>query len=146
MPRMRVGIVDVGANTVRLLVAVRGPRGVAPVREERVQVGLGEEIERKGEIGSAKLREAAEAARLRVATARKERCDLIEVLVTSPGRQSANGDELTKMLRKSTGVPVRRLTAEEEGDLAWRGAVAAAPHLPATVAVCDIGGGSTQVV
>ena len=143
---MRVGVVDVGANTVRLLVASHGPRGIDPVREERVHVGLGEDIERDGAIGRAKLQEAADAARLRVARARKERCDLVEVLVTSPGRQSANGADLTRRLREATGVPVQLLSAEEEGALAWRGAVAAADDLPETVAVCDIGGGSTQVV
>jgi exopolyphosphatase / guanosine-5'-triphosphate,3'-diphosphate pyrophosphatase len=146
MRAMRVGIVDVGANTVRLLVAVRGPRGIEVVREERVQVGLGEEIERGGSIGEKKLREAAEAAERRVARARKEGCELIRVLVTSPGRQSSNGDELTQALRRATRVPVQLLSAEEEGELAWHGAVAAAGDLPETVAVCDIGGGSTQVV
>jgi exopolyphosphatase / guanosine-5'-triphosphate,3'-diphosphate pyrophosphatase len=146
MRRMRVGIVDVGANTVRLLVAVRGAHGIEVVREERVQVGLGEEIEQGGAIGAKKLREAAEAAKLRVARARKEGCELIRVLVTSPGRQSSNGEALTKALREYTSVPVQLLTAEEEGELAWHGAVAAANELPETVAVCDIGGGSTQVV
>jgi exopolyphosphatase/guanosine-5'-triphosphate,3'-diphosphate pyrophosphatase len=146
MRAMRVGIVDVGANTVRLLVAARGPRGIDVVREERVQVGLGEEIERGGSIGEKKLREAAEAAERRVARARKEGCELIRVLVTSPGRQSSNGDELTQALRRATRVPVQLLSAEEEGELAWHGAVAAAGDLPETVAVCDIGGGSTQVV
>lgn len=146
MRGVRVGIVDVGANTVRLLVAVRGPRGIDPIREERVQVGLGEEIERTGAISPEKIRAAAEAAQKRVLTARREGCDLIEVLVTSPGRQSENGDELTQALSESTRVPVRLLSAEDEGALAWHGAVAAAVDLPETVAVCDIGGGSTQVV
>ena len=143
---MRVGIIDVGANTVRLLVAVRGAQGIEVVREERVQVGLGEEIERGGGIGEKKLRETAEAAELRVARARKDGCELIRVLVTSPGRQSSDGEALTEALRVATRIPVQLLTAEEEGRLAWHGAVAAATDLPETVAVCDIGGGSTQVV
>ena len=46
---MRVGIVDVGANTLRLLVASRdGAGGVKSVRAERTQLGLGEEIEQHG--------------------------------------------------------------------------------------------------
>jgi exopolyphosphatase/guanosine-5'-triphosphate,3'-diphosphate pyrophosphatase len=146
MRGVRVGIVDVGANTVRLLVAVRGHRGVDPVREERVHVGLGEEIERTGAISHEKIRAAAEAAQKRVVTARKEGCESIEVLVTSPGRQSGNGEKLTQALSESTRVPVRLLSAEDEGALAWYGAVAPAGDLPETVAVCDIGGGSTQVV
>ena len=45
---VRVGIVDVGANTVRLLVATREEGRLVAVREQRVQLGLGEEIERIG--------------------------------------------------------------------------------------------------
>ena len=142
---MRVGIVDVGANTVRLLVAARDGERLVPVREERVQLGLGEEVERTGELSEEKLEETALTAAARVRRARKLHCAAIEVLVTSPGRQARNGDELVARLGDATGAPTRVLTAEEEGALAWRGAVAAAPALPATVAVCDVGGGSAQI-
>ncbi len=60
---VRVGIVDVGANTVRLLVATAAEDSLVSIREDRVQLGLGEEIERTGRIGEKKLAEAAEAAR-----------------------------------------------------------------------------------
>lgn len=142
---MRVGIVDVGANTLRLLVASAEDGRLVHVREDRVQLGLGEEIERSGGIGDKKLEEAASAVRMHVRRARKLRCTAIEVLVTSPGRQAANGEELVRRLAKATGVPTRVLTSNEEGELAWRGALAAATELAETVAVCDVGGGSAQI-
>lgn len=142
---VRVGIVDVGANTVRLLVAGRDGDSLVAVREERVQLGLGEEIERTGGISDDKLEETALTAAARVRKARKLRCAAIEVLVTSPGRQASNGDELVGRLAHETGVATRVLTAQEEGALAWRGAVGAARGVPATVAVCDVGGGSSQI-
>ena len=57
---MRVAIVDVGANTLRLLVATRSEGGrLEPVREDRRQLGLGEELERSGGlIGEDKLEAA----------------------------------------------------------------------------------------
>jgi exopolyphosphatase/guanosine-5'-triphosphate,3'-diphosphate pyrophosphatase len=145
---VRVGIVDVGANTLRLLVATRDQRGrAAPIREDRRQLGLGEELERTGgTIGEEKLGAAAAVARAHVRRARKLGAASIAVLVTSPGRQSSNGDELVAVLRDATGCDVRVLDADEEGSLAWLGAVAAAVDLPETVAVCDVGGGSAQVV
>ena len=115
------------------------------IREDRAQLGLGEEIERTGRIGEKKLSEAAEAARAHVRRARKLSCTSIAVLVTSPGRQAANGRDLVSRLAAATGVSTRVLTAQEEGELAWRGAVAATTNLPATVAVCDVGGGSAQI-
>jgi exopolyphosphatase / guanosine-5'-triphosphate,3'-diphosphate pyrophosphatase len=148
MPVVRVGIVDVGANTLRLLVATRARDGrVDPLREERRQLGLGEEIVRTGgEIGAEKLEEAAAVARTHVRRARKLGCDAIEILVTSPGRQATNGGELVAALEGATGIRARVLTAEEEGALAWHGALAASGALPETAAVCDVGGGSTQLV
>ena len=140
-----MGIVDVGANTVRLLVASADDGCLVSIREERAQLGLGEEIERAGRIGEKKLAEAAETAKSHVRRARKLSCTSIAVLVTSPGRQAANGQELVSRLAEATGVSTHVLTAQEEGELAWRGAVTAAANLPETVAVCDVGGGSTQI-
>jgi exopolyphosphatase/guanosine-5'-triphosphate,3'-diphosphate pyrophosphatase len=142
---VRVGIVDVGANTVRLLVAARDGHRLVAVREDRVQLGLGDEIERTGLISEEKLEEAADTAAVHVRRARKLRCAAIEVLVTSPGRQASNGGELLARLSESTGALSRVLSAEEEGELAWHGAVAAAAEVPDPVAVCDVGGGSAQI-
>jgi exopolyphosphatase / guanosine-5'-triphosphate,3'-diphosphate pyrophosphatase len=143
---VRVGIVDVGANTLRLLVAAQEDGRLVALREQRVQLGLGEEIERSGVLGEVKLAEAAAVAREHVRRARKLGCDRIDVLVTSPGRQARNGGELASVLREATGVATKVLRPEEEGELAWYGAVATADYPPDSIAVCDVGGGSTQLV
>lgn len=143
---MRVGIIDVGSNTVRLLVAGHGDLGVTPLREERAAVGLAREIERTGSISKTKLREAVALARSLARAATESGASRLEVLVTAPGRQAANGDELVAALAAATGAPVRGLSAEEEGRLAFAGTVATLACPPATVAVCDVGGGSTQLV
>jgi len=146
MTLVRVAVVDVGANTLRLLVAVPDGRSVAAVHQEKEQLGLGEEVERYGYISDLKCAEAVDVARAQTRRARQLGCERIEILVTSPGRQSANSDEFADALAKGTGVPVRILGSEEEGALAWYGAVAALEEPPESVAVCDVGGGSAQVV
>jgi exopolyphosphatase/guanosine-5'-triphosphate,3'-diphosphate pyrophosphatase len=148
IPAVRVGIVDVGANTLRLLVATHAADGrIDPLREERRQLGLGEEIVRTGgSIGAEKLEEAAAVARTHVRRARKLACEAVEILVTSPGRQAVNGAALVEAIDNATGIRPHILSTEEEGALAWHGAIAAAGALPETVAVCDVGGGSTQLV
>jgi exopolyphosphatase / guanosine-5'-triphosphate,3'-diphosphate pyrophosphatase len=145
MRRVRVAIVDVGSNTLRLLVA--GPSGqqVVPLHVEGEALGLGEEIERYGYITAPKSAEAAEVARAQTRRARRLGCERVEIIVTSPGRQSANGDEFAELLSEAAGVRARVLSAEEEGALAWDGAVAALEEPPESIAVCDIGGGSTQI-
>lgn len=144
---MSAAVVDVGSNTIRLLVADVSGSGIAAVREEKAFVGLGAEILHRGEIGPAKLEEATELAARYVRIARKLGADPIEVVVTAPGRQAPNGDELVDGIARATRVPVRLLSPDEEGVLAYRGAIArAADRLPETIAVCDTGGGSTEIV
>jgi exopolyphosphatase / guanosine-5'-triphosphate,3'-diphosphate pyrophosphatase len=143
---MKIGIIDVGSNTVRLLAAERGAGGlVYPLHEARRQVGLGETIERRGRITDAKLAETARAARDYAKLARRLDCERLEVVVTAPGRQSANADDLLGVLHGAVGVTPRVLSAKSEGRFAYLGAVAAAGVLPGLIAVCDVGGGSTEV-
>jgi exopolyphosphatase / guanosine-5'-triphosphate,3'-diphosphate pyrophosphatase len=146
MSPVRVAIIDVGANTLRLLVA--GPSGdrVVAVHEEREQLGLGKEVERYGCISESKTARAMEVARAQTRKARRLGCERVEIVVTSPGRQATNGGEFADALGLAAGVPVRVLSAEEEGALAWEGAVGALDEIPKSVAVCDVGGGSTQMV
>jgi len=138
-----VGVVDVGSNTVRLLVS----HDDRSVLTRRAMLRLGAEVERHGAIGEAKLAEVSETVRSFVAAARSIGVDEIQVLVTSPGRQAANADELVERLTVAARAPVRVLSAADEGRLAFVGALSATRGGGRkTVAVCDVGGGSAQVV
>ena len=145
MHGMRVGVIDVGSNTVRLLVAGAAGGGVVRVRETREVLGLGAEIERTGSLSEAKIEETiatvAECARL----ARVDGAVEVAALITSPGRQARNGAELAERILRSTGVLVRVLSAEDEGRFAYAGALAQAEPRTGLVAVCDVGGGSSQI-
>jgi len=143
---MRVAAIDVGSNTVRLLVATLEDGSVKPVQEERTAVGLAREIERTGLIPEDKITRAAQVARRYARDATKLGAARIEVLVTAPARQGKNGDELVDAISEATRLPVRRLSAEEEGRLAFAGVVSTFPAPPASIAVVDVGGGSTQLV
>jgi exopolyphosphatase/guanosine-5'-triphosphate,3'-diphosphate pyrophosphatase len=111
-----------------------------------VRLGLGAEIEQHGRIGEEKLAELAVAAAEQAETARKLGCERLEVLVTSPGRQSADPRQLQETLERAAAAPVRLLTGEDEGLLAYWGALSCARRLPKSLTVCDVGGGSTQVI
>ena len=107
---------------------------------------LGESIERFGAIPETKLAETANCVAGFVKQARRLGVGRLEVLVTSPGRQAENGDELLNRLAASSGVPVRLLSSVEEGRLAFVGAARATRGTPRRlIAVCDVGGGSAQI-
>lgn len=143
---MRVGVVDVGSNTVRLLVATHVGSRLVALRERRAFLGLGEEVESYGWISDAKLRETARYVRELATEARGLGTHHVEVVVTAPGRQSANSAELVSALAAAARSSVRVLGAEEEGRLSYYGALAGLAKIPDTIAVCDLGGGSTELV
>ena len=109
-------------------------------------LGLGEAVERHGAIPPQKLDQVAVCVAGYVKRAREHGAGDIEVLVTSPGRQAANGDELIARLEEASGVPVRLLSAVDEARLGFAGALAGT-HFPfgRSVAVVDVGGGSAQI-
>jgi exopolyphosphatase / guanosine-5'-triphosphate,3'-diphosphate pyrophosphatase len=145
MGAVRVAVIDVGSNTARLLVADVDD-SVEPVREERVYLGLGAEILAHGGLPEHKVAEGAAVARRFARAARRLGAERLETVVTAPGRQAQDPSALVGALERATKTPVRVLSADEEGRLAYLGAVSRAPQpLPDVVAVCDVGGGSTEI-
>lgn len=141
---MNVAVVDVGSNTIRLLVATRARDGLAVVGRGKRMVGLGADIEQNGSVSAAKLTEAAECLSGFADIAHAAGAALLDVVVASPGRQARNSDQLVHTLSRAAGVHARVLSREDEGRLAFEGASATSTS-DGVVAVCDVGGGSTQI-
>jgi len=137
---MNVAVIDVGSHTVRLLVASREEGELRALREQKAALGLGVEIEQHGRISDTKLHETF------ARSAREAGAVRIETIVTAPGRQSENGPALVELLAEATRTPIRILSPDEEGRLAFDGAVQGAELVADTIAVIDVGGGSTEVV
>jgi len=143
---MRVGVIDVGSNTTRLLVASAGRDGLTPLDKEKMRLSLGGEIERFGVVSDVHVAAAAKAVRKMADIARRHRVATLDVFLTAPGRQAGNAGELVAAISRASGVQARVLTKEEEGTLAYRGAVLTTDlPLPERIAVCDVGGASTEV-
>jgi exopolyphosphatase/guanosine-5'-triphosphate,3'-diphosphate pyrophosphatase len=138
-----VGVIDVGSNTVRVKVAHGGDEVVSA----REMLRLGAEVEDRGVISATKLAETAEVVHRFSDVARAHGATDLEVLITSPGRQAANGEELLKTVAQAGACRARILSSVEEGLLAFNGALSlASPPARRLVAVVDVGGGSAQVV
>jgi exopolyphosphatase/guanosine-5'-triphosphate,3'-diphosphate pyrophosphatase len=138
-----VGVVDVGSNTVRLQVM----RGSELLLSRREMMRLGADVERTGHIPPAKLAEVAGVVADFADSARDAGAAQLEILITSPGRQADNGEELLAVLAEAGRCEARVLSAVEEGRLAFLGALETVePPARRTVAVVDVGGGSAQVV
>ena len=141
---MNVAVIDVGSNTIRLLVGTSEAGGLATVARGKRVVGLGADIERAGAISAPKLAEAVESVEGFVTVARAAGAALLDVVVASPGRQARNSDQLVHLLSRAAGVQARVLSRDEEARLAFDGALDGVEP-GGSIAVVDVGGGSAQV-
>ena len=82
-------------------------------------LGLGAEIERRGRISKSKLAAARETVASLHSRAQRAGCTHVEVLVTSPGRQSTNRSALERSLACGTPKHIRFVTPDEEARLAY---------------------------
>jgi exopolyphosphatase/guanosine-5'-triphosphate,3'-diphosphate pyrophosphatase len=140
-----VGVVDVGSNTLRLLVASVSGRSLTVLTERKAWLRLGADIAESGSISTSKLKAAERVVAEFAREARRHGCWRLQTLVASPGRQARNGDELIARIAASSGSAVRILRADEEAELAFIGATSSVPDRGALTAVVDVGGGSTQL-
>ena len=81
------------------------PAGAARARRRRSSSASARRSSATATSAPAKCAEAVEVARAQTRRARRLGCERIEILVTSPGRQSANSDEFADALARGTGVP-----------------------------------------
>lgn len=145
---MRIATVDIGTNTVLLLVAERGADGsLHSVAERAVITRLGEGVDRTRRLSQAAVARTLECLGEYAAAIRAMHAEHVAVVGTSAMRDAAGGDELRAHARRLLGVDVRVLSGEEEARLTFRGSLGGL-SIPAAgeVAVFDIGGGSTEVV
>jgi exopolyphosphatase/guanosine-5'-triphosphate,3'-diphosphate pyrophosphatase len=139
------GAVDVGANSVHLLVAAVEGDGLVPLLDESVKLGLGDTVEAHGLIaGPAREELVRELARY-AETARSLGARQIAFVGTQPLRRAADARAVVVAVEAATGVPLHVLGHEEEGILNLLGATAGRP-IAAALAVVDVGGGSSEVV
>ena len=145
----RLAAVDVGTNSVLLLVAERGADGVVrPVREEADITRLGRGVDRSGVLSSEGMQATLDALARFAALARQDGAQALVVTATSAARDARNGSEFLDRARARTGATVEILSGDEEARLSYL-AVAqdfAAEAGEAGLLAIDVGGGSTELV
>ena len=143
----RHSVIDVGSNTIHLLVGEVYGSEVLPVTGEKVSARLGAGVEKKGKIEPGRLELAAEAISLFAKIAALNGVAEPTILATSAVRDAENGPELTERVRELTGLKMRLISGEEEAALGFRGAISAVgTSWEGPALVVDLGGGSAQLI
>jgi len=137
--------IDLGSNSVHLLVASVTDGKPTVLRDESELLGLGAVVDLEGTIPETERREAIDAISTYVALAAADGADPITLLATEPLRRAANRSRFCAEVEEAVGRPLHVLSHEEEALLTLLGVTGGEAPANATLVV-DIGGGSTEVV
>jgi exopolyphosphatase / guanosine-5'-triphosphate,3'-diphosphate pyrophosphatase len=141
-PPSRRAAVDVGTNSVRLL--VRDADGTPLAREMEI-TRLGRGVDDTGRLDDESLRRTLDVlARYRKIWSRLEVGD-VRIAATSAVRDAADRERFFTAVRELTGLEARVLTGEDEARVAFLGATSGV-DVPDPTVVLDIGGGSTEII
>jgi len=144
---MRLGAIDIGSNTVRLLVAdVIGGETWRIADQDQVITRLGEDLARTGALGEAPMARTLAAVRDYVARCAQLGANEIHIVATSAVREASNGHAFATAVERATGRRVDVVSGETEARLTLLGVRHGLGRLPGLVLTFDIGGGSTEYV
>ncbi|HEV2318070.1 MAG TPA: Ppx/GppA phosphatase family protein [Thermoplasmata archaeon] len=143
--RSLLGVIDVGSNTARLVVFQSSSAGAVRAIDERKEVPrLGEGTAADGSLSSEAIKRGVTALRRFAKVLESLGVERALAVATSAVREAPNAAAFLDQVERATGIEIRTITGTEEARYAYLG-VASAWEL-ANDLVCDLGGGSLQIV
>ena len=139
----RVGVMDVGSNSVRLVVYdVRG-RAMQPRFNEKVLAGLGRGLGATGRLHPEGVETALAALARFASITRSQKVDSLFAFTTAAVREASDGKTFVDRVRRETGLVLRVLSGAEEARFAAEGVLAGTPGVDGVVG--DLGGSSLEL-
>ncbi len=146
MGSTRRAVIDVGTNSVKLLVADVAGREVRPVSEESVQTRLGQGFFEMRRLQVEPIAYSANVVADFARTARQQGARSIRVIATSAAREATNSDDLISAIAAAAHLNLEILSGEQEADWAFRGVTTDPELAQRHLLLLDVGGGSTQFI
>lgn len=144
---LRLGAIDIGSNSVRLVVAQALPAGgYRLLDEERENTRLATDLARTGRLASQAVETTLATLTRFHQIATGHAVQRMRAIATSAVRDAENGSEFCRLAEERLGLPVEVISSQEEGRLAFLSVARAFDITGRQVAVVDIGGGSTEIV
>jgi exopolyphosphatase / guanosine-5'-triphosphate,3'-diphosphate pyrophosphatase len=145
-PRI-IGCLDLGTNSVRLLVVLVKPNGsffIMTQQKEVIRLGEGEFTENR--ITPEAIQRATNVIVRLIELAKSRGAEDIIAVATSAARDASNGEELCSQIEQISGVKIRIISGTEEARLIWLGISSGYDLRDEKALFIDIGGGSTEVI
>lgn len=144
---VRLAAIDVGSNSIRLIVTEARDDGTYRLIDDEKEVGrLGRGLARTGRLNPKAMESAAQAIARMKDIATGYGVQRLKAVATAAVREATNRDEFLRLVIEKAGIDLDVITAEEEARLAHLSVTHAFDLRQVAAAVVDIGGGSTEVV
>lgn len=143
---MRVASIDIGTNTILLLIAEMDKGRINPLFEMETVVRLGEGVQKNGILS----KEAMDRG-LQTLAQYLERCQEMEVQKifaagTSALREAKNSEDFLKLAKEKLNLSIEVISGEEEAQLSFLAVVKDLKEVKKLILVVDVGGGSTEFI
>jgi exopolyphosphatase/guanosine-5'-triphosphate,3'-diphosphate pyrophosphatase len=139
-----VAVVDIGSNSIRLVVYEGLRRSSAPLYNEKVLCGLGKGVALSGILSEGAVARALAALRRFRALCRLMGVAQIVSVATAAVREATNGPEFIRKARSALGTDIDVLSGRQEARLAALGVLSSIPDADGVVG--DLGGGSLELI
>ena len=147
---MRYAAVDIGSNSVRLLVAEAGVRAgrlqVKRLDEDREVTRLGASVFDGGNVAEATIQHVCEVLRRMGETWRRHEVLAVRAVATSATRDASNQAEFIGRASEALGAPVETISGQEEARLIHLGVESVWPQPALATLIVDVGGGSAELI
>jgi exopolyphosphatase/guanosine-5'-triphosphate,3'-diphosphate pyrophosphatase len=146
METVRRAVVDVGTNSIKLLVADVSGREVQPVLEESRQTRLGKGFYETHRLQPEPIARTAEAVWEFAEIAREKNANSIRVIATSAARDAVNPTDLTTSIERASGLKTEIISGGREAEWAFQGVTTDFELAKTPLLLLDVGGGSTEFI
>jgi exopolyphosphatase/guanosine-5'-triphosphate,3'-diphosphate pyrophosphatase len=146
MQPVRRAVIDVGTNSIKLLVAEVASRDIRPIWEGSIQTRLGQGFYETHRLQPEPISQTARAVAEFAETARHHKAETIRVIATSAARDATNPEDLLKAVHEASGLNVEIISGEQEAEWAFQGVTTDPQLAREPLLLLDVGGGSTEFI
>ena len=146
MASVRRAVIDVGTNSVKLLVADVSDHHVTPIIEDSRQSRLGSGFYESNRLQPGPIEQTAEAVAEFSEICRQETVQSLRVIATSAARDAVNSRDLIEAIGRASGLGVEIISGEQEADWAYKGVTTDPELAKHPLLLLDVGGGSTEFI
>lgn len=139
-----VAVIDIGSNSIRLVIYDSADRAALPIFNEKVLCGLGRDLDRTGMLPDDAVVQSIATLRRFVGLAEHMGAEWIDMLGTAAVREATNGPAFVNAVAASCGRRMRVLTGEQEAEYSALGLLSGTPDADGILG--DLGGGSVELV